>query len=96
MQIPAFSEQWPVAMPHMCVRWSRRAALALAAGSMYRSKGGIALQAAVPVTVQTLLALGRSLPPGQFHLWYLHGLWLVANAAGLAFVPHVKVRHTTC
>lgn len=62
---------------------------------MYRSKGGMALLAAVPVTVQTLLALGRSQPPGPYHLWYLHGLWLVANAAGLAFVPFVKVRQLT-
>ncbi|KAK9798183.1 hypothetical protein WJX73_010462 [Symbiochloris irregularis] len=68
----------------------RRATLALAAGCIYRSKGGIALQAAVGATVQTLLALGHSQPPGSSHLWYLHGLWLVANSAGLAFVPHVK------
>ena len=66
--------------------------MALAAGCMYRSKGGIALQGAVGVTVQTLLALGRSQPASIYHQWYLHGVWLVANAAGLAFVPRVKVR----
>lgn len=50
--------------------------------------GGIALAAAVGGTAATLVALAASSPPAV-HLWLLHGLWLVACAAGLAFLPHV-------
>eukprot|EP00884_Botryococcus_braunii_P001693 jgi/Botrbrau1/11524/Bobra.0393s0003.2 len=67
----------------------RRASLALAVGCIYRSKGGIALQSAVELTAQTLMAVARSCP-GSVQLWVVHGLWLVANAAGLAFLPHVR------
>lgn len=67
----------------------RRAALALAAGCTFRAKGGIALAAAVGGTASTLIALAASSPP-SVHLWLLHGLWLVAGAAGLAFLPHVR------
>ena len=57
---------------------------------MFRAKGGIALQGGVPVMAETLLAVARS-SQGVTVLWVLHGLWLLANAAGLAFVPHVQV-----
>ena len=68
----------------------RRAALALAAGCIYRSKGGMALQRAVALTADTLVAVAQQ-GRGTLQLWALHGLWLTANAAGLAFVPHVRV-----
>ncbi|KAK9838575.1 hypothetical protein WJX81_008486 [Elliptochloris bilobata] len=68
---------------------ARRAALALAAGCIFRAKGGIALAAAVGGTASTLIALAASSPPAV-HLWLLHGLWLAASAAGLAFLPHVR------
>lgn len=64
--------------------------MALAIGCVYRSKGGIALQSAVDLTAQTLMAVARS-SPGSVQLWIVHGLWLVANAAGLSFLPHVGV-----
>lgn len=67
----------------------RRAALAVAAGAIYRSKGGIALQAVVPAAAQTLMAVARG-SSASVHLWVLHGLWLTANSAGLAFVPQVR------
>ena len=69
---------------------SRRACLALAIGCVYRSKGGIALQGAVPKAAETLLAVARG-SSGQTHIWLLHALWLLAEAAGLALMPHVKV-----
>ena len=77
--------------PHTSVACTcvRRAALALAAGCVFRAKGGIALAAAVGGTASTLIALAASSPP-SVHLWLLHGLWLVAGAAGLAFLPHVR------
>jgi len=67
----------------------RRGALALAAGAIFRAKGGIALAAAADGAAGTLLALAPSSPPGV-HLWLLHGLWLLARAAGLGFMPHVR------
>ena len=69
----------------------RRAALALALGCVYRSKGGMALQGAVGLAANTLLAVARG-SSGSTLLWLLHALWLLANAAGLAFIPNVKVR----
>ena len=73
---------------HMC----RRAALALAAGTIHRTKGGMAMRSSVGLTVNTLLAVGRASASPVLHMWIAHALWLVANAAGLSFVPHVQVR----
>lgn len=67
----------------------RRACLALALGCVYRSKGGIALQASVGRTAGSLLAVARS-SSGPTLAWLLHALWLLANAAGLALLPHVQ------
>ena len=69
----------------------RRAALALAAGCVYRSKGGMSLQLGISNTVATLTAVSQACK-GAVQLWVLHGLCLTANAAGLAFVPFCKVR----
>lgn len=49
----------------------------------------MSLQAVVPSTVEHLIAVA-SRPTGSVHLWALHALWLVANAAGPAYVGHVK------
>ena len=69
----------------------RRAALAVAVGSIVRSKGGIALQSTLNLTAGTLLAAAQ-LCPGPAQLWLLHGMWLIVNSAGPAFLPHVTVR----
>ncbi len=68
----------------------RRIASALAIGCIYRSKGGIALLGTVNHAAQTLLAVARA-SSGSSHVWLLHSLWLVANAAGLSFMPNVTV-----
>ena len=68
----------------------RRAALAVAVGSIVRSKGGIALQSTLNLTAGTLLAAAQ-VCPGPAQLWLLHGMWLVVNSAGPAFLPHVSV-----
>ncbi|CAL8466413.1 g5949 [Coccomyxa elongata] len=67
----------------------RRAALALAIGCIIRSKGGIALQSTLTPVADTFLAVA-AVCTGPVQLWLLHGLWLTANAAGPAFLPHVK------
>lgn len=59
----------------------RSAVLCLALGAVHRSKGGMALQAVVAVTAETLMG-AASRPAGVAHLWALHALWLLANAAG--------------
>ena len=69
----------------------RRATLAHGMGCLFRAKGGMALQAALPGCVDTLAALARASPEGV-RLSFLHSLWLTATSAGLAFLPHVKVR----
>ncbi len=69
----------------------RRAALAVAVGSIVRSKGGIALQSTLNLTAGTLLAAAQ-VCPGPAQLWLLHGTWLIVNSAGPAFLPHVTVR----
>ena len=71
----------------------RRAALAVAVGSIVRSKGGIALQSTLNLTAGTLLAAAQ-LCPGPAQLWLLHGMWLIVNSAGPAFLPHVIVSAT--
>lgn len=68
----------------------RRIASALAIGCIYRSKGGIALLGTVSHAAETLIAVARA-SSGVSHVWLLHSLWLVANAAGLSFIPDVKV-----
>lgn len=65
-------------------------ASALAIGCIYRSKGGIALLGVVGHAAETLIAVARA-SSGISHIWLLHSLWLVANAAGLSFIPNVKV-----
>ena len=55
-----------------------------------RSKGGIALQSTLNLTAGTLLAAAR-VCPGPAQLWLLHGMWLIVNSAGPAFLPHVTV-----
>jgi hypothetical protein len=59
-------------------------------GCVVRSKGGIALQSTLGLAADTFLAVAR-VCMGPVQLWLLHGLWLTANAAGPAFLPHVKV-----
>ncbi len=52
----------------------------------------MAMRSSVGLTVNTLLAVGRASASPVLHMWIAHALWLVANAAGLSFVPHVQVR----
>lgn len=59
-------------------------------GSIVRSKGGIALQSTLNLTAGTLLAAAQ-VCPGPAQLWLLHGMWLIVNSAGPAFLPHVTV-----
>lgn len=40
-------------------------------------------------TVEALVAVA-SRPVGVTHIWALHGLWLVAGAAGVGYAAHVK------
>lgn len=44
---------------------------------------------AVLAAVEALVAVA-SRPVGVTHIWALHGLWLVAGAAGVAYAAHVK------
>ncbi|MEW5307721.1 MAG: hypothetical protein WDW36_010098 [Sanguina aurantia] len=67
----------------------KRAVLCLALGAVHRCKGGLSLQGVVAPSVEALLG-AASRPAGASHLWALHGLWLVANAAGPSFTPHVR------
>lgn len=41
------------------------------------------------VAVEALIAVA-SRPVGVTHIWALHGLWLVAGAAGVGYAAHVK------
>ena len=59
-------------------------------GCVFRSKGGMALQAMLPASVDMLTALARAAPEAGRQP-FLHSLWLIAISAGLAFVPHVRV-----
>lgn len=50
----------------------------------------MALRGAIGMTVETLLAVGQASANPGLHMWLAHALWLIANAAGLSYVPHVK------
>ena len=56
----------------------------------------MALRPAIGVTVQTLLAVGQASANPVLHMWVAHALWLIANAAGLSYVPHVQVTVESC
>ena len=51
----------------------------------------MAMRSTIGVTVETMLAVGRSSSNPVLQIWVAHGLWLTANAAGLSYVPHVQV-----
>ena len=53
----------------------------------------MSLQLAVGNAVATLTAVSQACK-GAVQLWILHGLFLTANAAGLAYVPYCKVCNT--
>ncbi|KAL4431040.1 hypothetical protein ABPG75_006296 [Micractinium tetrahymenae] len=67
----------------------RRAALALAVGSCARAVGGLSLQAVLPVATETLVAVAAA-SDRSISVWVMHAMLLLANSAGLAFVPHLK------
>ena len=50
----------------------------------------MALRGVISMTVETLLAVGHASTNPGLHKWIVHALWLIANAAGLSYVPHVK------
>jgi hypothetical protein len=60
----------------------------------------MAMSSSVGITVDTLLAVGKASASPVLHMWIAHALWLVANSAGLSFVPHVQVcpqaAHSKC
>ena len=55
----------------------------------------MSLQLAVGNAVATLTAVSQACK-GAVQLWILHGLYLTANAAGLAYVPYCKVSCWCC
>ena len=65
--------------------------MAVALGSVFRVKGGMALGSVASNAARALLAAGCVMT-GVHHIWVLHALTLLANASGLAFIPHVSVR----
>lgn len=80
-----------LAFKHVLCIGGRRAALALSLGAIYRMKGGMALLSTIGLAVDTLIAVGQASANPMLHMWVTHGLWLIANAAGLSYVPHVQV-----
>jgi hypothetical protein len=66
-----------------------RGVLCLVLGCIHRARGCPTLQPTIAATVEALVAVA-SRPVGMAHIWALHGLWLVAGAAGPAYAPHVK------
>lgn len=66
-----------------------RAVLCLVLGCIHRAKGGVPLQSTIKATIEALVAVA-SRPTGVAHIWALHGLWLVAGAAGPGYAGHVK------
>jgi hypothetical protein len=66
-----------------------RSVLCLVLGSIHRAQGGLALQPTVAATVDALVSVA-SRPVGVAHIWALHGLWLVACAAGPGYAGHVR------
>eukprot|EP00887_Chlorella_sp_A99_P005661 scaffold1.g5661.t1 len=68
---------------------ARRATLALAVGSIARAVGGLGLQAVLPQAEETLVAVAGA-SDRSIAVWVLQALLLLAEAAGLAFVPHVR------
>lgn len=74
---------------------TRKCSLALGLGCIFRLKGGMSTQSMIPPTVDALFSLMKS-PAADVHFWALHGLLLLANAAGLAYVPHVEKTLQLC
>ncbi|GMH27186.1 hypothetical protein Nepgr_029029 [Nepenthes gracilis] len=63
--------------------------IAMALGCIHRSAGGMTLSSLVPATVNSISSLARS-SVSALQIWYLHGLLLTIEAAGLSFVSHVQ------
>ena len=51
----------------------------------------MALLGSIGLSVDTLLAVGQASSSPVLHMWVAHSLWLIANAVGLSYVPHVQV-----
>lgn len=51
----------------------------------------MAMRAAVGFTVDTMIAIAQSTSNALLHMWLAHSLLLIANAAGLSYVPYVQV-----
>ena len=66
-------------------------AAALALGAIHRCVGGMALRSAVGPSVDALMtAAARPTEGLDVHVWALHALSLVAQSAGVAYVPRVR------
>ncbi|XAR51547.1 hypothetical protein NMG60_11006202 [Bertholletia excelsa] len=63
--------------------------IAFALGCIHRCAGGIALSTLVPATVNSISSLAKSSKAG-LQVWFLHGLLLTIEAAGLSYVSHVQ------
>ncbi|CAL5367371.1 unnamed protein product [Camellia sinensis] len=63
--------------------------IAFALGCIHRSAGGMALSSLVPATVNSISLLAKSSIAG-LQVWFLHGLLLTIEAAGLSYVSHVQ------
>lgn len=48
------------------------------------------MRTAVGFTVDTMLAIAQSTANAPLHMWLGHSLLLIANAAGLSYVPYVQ------
>lgn len=71
----------------------RRQCMALASACVHRT-GGVHMQALVPPSVLTLVAVVRgSSAPAK--LWALHALWVILNAAGPSCIQHVSDMQAT-
>lgn len=50
----------------------------------------MAMRTSVGFTVDTMLAIAQSTANAALHMWLAHSLLLIANAAGLSYVPYVQ------
>jgi hypothetical protein len=64
--------------------------LTLWLGAMGRSLGGISLTGLLDSMIKKLQQIVSSGIDETSQIWLLHSYWLIANAAGPAFIPYVK------
>lgn len=77
------------------VQENRRGSLALGLGCIFRLKGSMSTQSMIPSAVDSLFSLMKS-STADVYFWALHGLLLLANAAGLAYLSYVEKTLRLC